>query len=279
MKQLICLILCLLLLPFPMTAAAAGTYVIDEAGLLDAVSEEVLQESAAGIYETYGVELVILTVDTLGFKSAQEYADDSYDEGGYGDNGILFLLAMAEREWYISTTGTAIDALHDNALMEIEYEIIPYLSDGAYYEGFAKLQSILPYYLDQQITDSGTEIYYDAQGERYTVDYDDYGEAPDSGINLFFSLILGAVIAAFALMGMRSTMNTKTAQRGAANYQTEGSYRLTRQQDLFLYSNVTKRPRQQNTGTPGARTGGGHHHSTMHRSHSGRSHGGRGGRF
>lgn len=276
MKQLICLILCLLLLPLPMTAAAAGTYVIDEAGLLDAASEEVLQESAAGIYETYGVELVILTVDTLGFKSAQEYADDSYDEGGYGDNGILFLLAMAEREWYISTTGTAIDALHDNALMEIEYEIIPYLSEGAYYEGFAKLQSILPYYLDQQMPDAG--IYYDVNGNRY-VEQDYESEETGARVNVFFSLIFGAVIAAFALMGMRSTMNTKTAQRGAANYQTEGSYRLTRQQDLFLYSNVTKRPRQQNTGTPGARTGGGHHHSTMHRSHSGRSHGGRGGRF
>lgn len=276
MKQLICLILCLLLLPLPMTAAAAGTYVIDEAGLLDAASEEVLQESAAGIYETYGVELVILTVDTLGFKSAQEYADDSYDEGGYGDNGILFLLAMAEREWYISTAGTAIDALHDNALMEIEYEIIPYLSEGAYYEGFAKLQSILPYYLDQQMPDAG--IYYDVNGNRY-VEQDYESEETGARVNVFFSLIFGAVIAAFALMGMRSTMNTKTAQRGAANYQTEGSYRLTRQQDLFLYSNVTKRPRQQNTGTPGARTGGGHHHSTMHRSHSGRSHGGRGGRF
>jgi len=66
-------------------------------------------------------------------------------------------------------------------------------------------------------------------------------------------------------------MNTKKPMHSAEDYLTEGTYRLTRSQDLFLYSNLTKTPRpQQNTSGSGSGT---------HRSSSGRSHGGRGGKF
>lgn len=46
--------------------------------------------------------MIIVTVDSLNGKTVEEYADDYYDDNGYGygenNSGILFLVAMDDRE-------------------------------------------------------------------------------------------------------------------------------------------------------------------------------------
>ena len=79
----------------------------------------------------------------------------------------------------------------------------------------------------------------------------------------------GAVISGIILLFMRASMNTKNPQHNATNYETSGSYHLSQHQDLFLYSNISKRPKPQNNNSG----------SSTHRSSSGRTHGGHGGKF
>lgn len=126
--KLICLILCLLLLPsLFLSVGAEQQYVIDNADLMSSSEEAALEEKAQALRQEYGMDVVILTVDSLDGKRPQEYADDYYDYNGYANDGVLFLLSMEERDWYISTKGNAIYALTDYGIQQVGESALPYL--------------------------------------------------------------------------------------------------------------------------------------------------------
>ena len=81
---------------------------VDKAELLSDSEKTELLYTLDEISERQQVDVVVLTVPSLEGASPMEYADDFYDNNGYGfgDNhdGILFLISMEERDWYISTT-------------------------------------------------------------------------------------------------------------------------------------------------------------------------------
>ena len=92
-------------------------------------------------------------------------------------------------------------------------------------------------------------------------------------VNVWISIVIGAVIGGITVLIMRACMNTKRPQRSAGSYLNDSSYHLRTNQDLFLYSNVTKTRIQQESSSSG---GGG---NSVHTSSSGRTHGGGGGKF
>ena len=132
---------------FPVSAESFS-FVADEAGLLSSEEAAVLEEKAASLNSAYGIHAVILTVDSLGGSRPQDYADDYYDNAGFGDDGVLFLLAMEERDWYISTSGKLIYALTDYGIQQIGEGAVSFFGDGAWYEGFCYFLDSLPSYLD-----------------------------------------------------------------------------------------------------------------------------------
>ena len=245
MKKWISLSLCLvLMLLLPVAANASTQYVIDEAHLLTEHEVLELEAGCSQFRETSNMDLVFLTVDTLGGIPAMVYADDYFDTH-YGEDGILLLVAMEEREWHISTCGTAIEAFSDIDLSLMEDALVSKLSDGNYFKAFQTFLSDAEYFWCNE-------------------------EVSDLDAGLFYGVPSGAVIALIVLFIMRSSMNTKRSQRSAGNYQVEGSFNLRRHQDFFLYSKTTKEkiPEKSNDSD-----------SSTHTSSSGRSHGGRGGKF
>lgn len=283
MKQrLVAILLCLILLlglALPVTAASDMPMVVDSAGLLTASEAESLENKAQALRSEYALDVVILTVDSMNGVDAQSYADTFYDQNGYGygenGDGILFLLAMSEREWYISTCGDTIYAITDYCIQQLGITAVWYIEEGYYYDGFDAYLDALPPYLDAY--DSGTPVdgYADYSGDYYHGSREEvvYYEE-DSSPNIFLSLVIGIVAATVVILVMRSSMNTKKQQRSASGYLKAGSFHLRSHQDLFLYSNVSKVRRQQ-TSTSSHRGGG----SSVHRSSGGRRHGGGGGRF
>lgn len=274
-----CLLLCF---SIPLSAAAAELqdvqYVVDNANILSYDAQAKLDSVAAQLSQTYSIDIFIVTTSTLNGIPAWEYAEGLYDSSSAywdgscwdSDNAILFLLAMEEREWYISTAGEAIYAFTDYGLESLESEVIPYLSEGSYFEGFSIYLEEIPLFLDAYKQGSPIDGYasdYDPHNADNTVYYQ-----AESGISILLSIAIGLISAAVTILVMRGMMNTKNPQYAARDYMQPGSYQLTRHTDLFLYSNVTKVRRQENT----SRNGGG---STVHRSSGGRSHGGRGGKF
>ena len=255
---------------FPVSAAEK-IYIHDNAGLLQSEDIAELEDAASVLSENYGIDAVILTVDSMNGKSAQNYADEFYDEYSYDDNGVLFLLAMTEREWYISTCGNVIYALTDYGIQQLSEQFLPYLSSGDWYDAFHTFYSILPTYLDAWNAGKPIDGQADYSGDYYHGQQDEivYSDE-DTAPSLLLSLLCGAATGGISILVMRLLMNTKRRQRSASAYLKQGSWKLHTHRDIFLYSNVTKKRRQQNT------TSGG---SSVHSSSGGRSHGGGGGKF
>lgn len=260
-RKILTILLCVILVSLLMLPAAADSQlprIVDNADLLTAEEEQQLEDAAYDFCAQYSLDIVILTVDSLNGKPIAAFADDYYDENGYGVgtdySGLLLVVAMSERELYISTCGDAINRLNDRELDDIISNISLPLSDGNYYDAF--------------------EMFFGFVS--LSVDYDPGRISDTSGtepqINWLLSVLIGIVAAAITVFIMVSTMNTKRPKYSAGDYVKSGSYDLYRRHDMFLYSQVSKVRRQQNNG-------GGHGGTSVHRSSGGRSHGGRGGRF
>lgn len=233
--------------------------IVDYADLLTDQEEADLEELARLVRNDWDMDAVIVTVDSLDGKSAQAYADDYYDNNGYGVgssySGVLLLIAMDTREWYISTCGDAIGIISDADVQLLFDAMSDHLSGGEYYRAFNRYLKALWEHFGME---SGN---YD-EGPVST------GEAPGIGVKgVLIALGVGLGAGGIGLLILRSGMNTKRKQSGAADYLQKDSYHLRIHRDMFLYSRVSKTRRPKDSG------------GSTHRSSGGRSHGGRGGRF
>lgn len=270
-RKIIVWLLVLMLVPVLLIPVQASTTrIVDEAWLLTSQEVMFLESKAEALMTRYGMDVVILTLDSLDSKSSQDIADDFYDYNGYGDDGVLFLLAMEEREWYISTCGDAIYALTDYGIQQLGFVALPYLSEGDYFIAFDVFLEELPLYFDALENGKPIDGYADYSGNQDSAEYYEINAKASFGAALFFGVFAGGL----TVLVMKGSMNTKRRQRSAQDYVKQGSYNLHTCQDMFLYSRVTKVRRQQNSS--GGSGGGG---SSVHSGSSGRSHGGGGGRF
>lgn len=239
--------------------AATPPRLVDDAKLLTSSEKSELLSLLNDISERQNMDIVIVTVNSLSGKSPRAYADDYYDYNGYGEDGVLLLLAMDSRDYYISTSGYGIQTLTDAGIDYISDRFVGDLSSGNYASAFETFAENCDDFISQA-----------KSGEPY-----DSGNMPRSsfpfGKNLLISLLIGFVIAFIATAIMRSKLKSVRPKAGATDYVREGSFRVTSANDLFLYRRVTRRARPKDTGS-----GGG---SSTHSSSSGRSHGGGGGKF
>ena len=231
--------------------SAAAPLVIDNAGLLSAQEISDLTVELQNLRDTLGIDVVVVTEDDMGGVDSITYADNYYDENGYGDHGTLLLINMEQMEWWISTCGSCIDNVDIDA---IESVMLPLLGEGSFYKAFATYAD----YVRMDMT--GIEI----SDEVITATFGDARWFKGLGICLVIGIVIGGITVAVMSGGMK----TVRTQSGASNYIKDGSLQLSIQEDRYLYTTVTKRPKPKNN------SGGG-----VHSSSSGRSHGGGGGKF
>ena len=78
-------------------------YVNDYANVLSSSEETTLNSLAALIEENTTIEIAILTVDTTGDMSIEEFAVETFEKNGIGkkdiDNGLLIVAAIQDRKW------------------------------------------------------------------------------------------------------------------------------------------------------------------------------------
>lgn len=247
---------------------------VDEAGLLTDSEGKELQDKLDEISERQQVDVAVVTVNSLDGATAMEYADDFYDRNGYGfgeeKDGILFLISMEERDWWMSTSGFGITAFTDAGLAYISDMIINDLSEGDYEWAFTVFADMCDDYITQAKT-----------GEPYDAD-----NLPKDPLELFvyfvFALLVGFVIALIVTGIMRCKLKSVYTQTEASGYVKKGSLNLTVKNDLFLYKTVDRRERpkeEPKTSSSSLSSSGSSRGSTTHKSSSGRQHGGAGGKF
>ena len=131
-------------------------------------------------------------------------------------------------------------------------QVLPYLSNNQYYQGFQTYLLELDHYF---------QAYSDGEA------IDEPTTESDILVLVLICLGVGALAGLITILVMRSGMKTAVMQHGAKDYIVPGSYQLRKQRDIFLYSHVSKVRRSSDSS------------SGTHRSSSGRSHGGSRGKF
>lgn len=225
---------------------------VDDADLL---TEEESRQLSAQLNEVslrWSMDVVIVTVNSLEGKTATAYADDYFDYNGYSADGILFLISMEDRDWAISTCGSAGSIFTDDEQEYIMDCILPDLSAGNYYDAFCGF------------IDGCDDLFWQIGDENLN-------EGDDSFpifTCLLISAAIGFVVALIATGVMKGKLKSVRAQAAANNYLKQGSLQVTEARDIYLYRTVTR------TAKPKPTSG-----SSVHTSSSGRVHGGSSGKF
>ena len=240
MKKLFASILALLLLAFCSLSVFASEpekadLLIDKAELLDDSEEESIRERLYAISDEYGYDVVIVIDDTVGDSTPEYFAESYYTEGNYGTDeqksGTILYISLWTRDWYIISNGIGEEILPN--VYSIEDEFVHYLSTDDWYEGF--------------------NAFIDGMESRI----DEHFNFPILR-NAVIALIVAVIVALITVEAMRSKLKSVRWQNNARQYVREGSFKLTRSRDLYLYSTVTRVPRpKSSSGSRGGFSGGG----------------------
>jgi len=242
----------------------ATPYVNDYADLLSDSEELELNKKLLAYKNRYGLDAVIVTTNSTNGMYISDYADDFYDYNGYGQDGIILVLDMSERDWWFSTKGKGITYFTDYGIDTIIDDMLDDLKDGRYYRAFDTFADDVEYFTQKGI--EGSVIDYTPSKATFGID------------NVVISAVIGLVGALITMGILKGQMRSVSRQYMAHNYVVSNSFMLTGASDLFVNRHVTRSRRPEptrNSGGGGGYSGG----SSTHTSSSGSSHGGHGGRF
>ena len=237
-------------------AVAEASRVTDRADLFTDQEEAALEAMIDQFRAKTGMDFVILTSDEP-HRNIAALADDFYDNGGYNSSGALFLIDMYERMPYLGTSGIMINYMTDARIETALDQTYSYLTRGDYAGAAASMLEWVAAYVERGIP----EGQYTAEDEELALDTGEIGLA-----------ILAAAIAAFAFRGsVKRSYNLKGSTYAYA-FRENSTVTLTGQEDEYLRTTTTrvKKVEVQSSGSGGSHSG----RSTVHRSSSGRSHGG-----
>ena len=236
-------------------------YAVDSAKVLTTEELESLKSKLAQISDENNIDVGVVTVDYLDGKSAQEFANDLFEQNkfGKGENrdGILLLVATEDREWAMSTHGSAKEAFNEEGLDYLSGEFLPYLSDDDFYSAFENFadnaQELGTMYVAGDPYGEGEYV----DDENYPVDENIVEE--EKGINnevwIPLSIVMGCAISLIIMMMYKSQLKSVKSESRADDYLID--MKLVKSQDIFLYRTVTRTMRPKNTDTGGSSSGGG----------------------
>ncbi len=230
--------------------AANNDKVVDAADLLSDNEEQQLEERLVKIVSEYGYDIAVVTVNSTDGKTMMAYADDYYDYNGYGEDGLMLLVDMGRREWWITTDGKGISAFTDAGIQSIGGRVAENLSAEWYYDAFCEFADLSEMYIKA----------YEETGKPY-------GEQKNYVVIAIISLVIGAIIAAIVCLVLKAQLKTAVMQTNAKAYVRNGTPDVDFARDIFLYSELDRRKIETDSG------------SSTHTSSSGDTHGGGGGSF
>lgn len=242
--------------------------IYDFAELLTEEEEKELYEKVSMYINESSFDFAIVTINENpksyynGQNKTAVYADDFYDYNDFKDDGVLFLIDMENREYYISTSGEAILMYDDERIDDILDNAEFSMKSGDYAEACRIVIESLSDYSEEGIPDSNANCEITSTG-----DYKCYKKVPYLPIIIATLLI---TIVTFAII-ITSYKKIRLAQN-AANYIVKGKTKIDKRVDLF-YDTHTSRTLRVESSSSGGSSGGG---SSTHSSSSGSSHGGGG---
>lgn len=292
---MICLLICIFLVMGSMavwadqTGAVSGQpRVFDQAGLFSETEIIQLEEKIAQCRKSTKMDVVIVSAYTDGERSAEEYADDYYDYGGFGvgkkASGVLLLYYMdgpgqPGGECYISTAGTMINMLTDERIESILDDVYGNLGNRDFAGATECFLEDVKVYVKEGV-ESG----------QYTYDRDTGEIVRYHSIRLYevaIAMVIAGILAGSVCLDIKKRYAMKQSSREVSNslqaYRADCAFHFSVAGDKMINKYVRSIPIPRNTssgsggrGHSGSSSAG---RSTIHTSSSGSSHGGGGRRF
>lgn len=292
---MICLLICAFLVMGSMavwadqTGALSGQpRVFDQAGLFSETEIIQLEEKIAQCRKSTKMDVVIVSAYADGERSAEEYADDYYDYGGFGvgkkASGVLLLYYMdgpgqPGGECYISTAGTMINMLTDERIESILDDVYGDL-------GKRDFAGATEHFLE----DVKAYVKEGVESGQYTYDRDTGEIVRYHSICLYevaIAMVIAGILAGSVCLDIKKRYAMKQSSREVSNslqaYRADCAFHFSVAGDKMVNKYVRSVPIPRNTssgsggrGHSGSSSAG---RSTIHTSSSGSSHGGGGRRF
>ena len=292
---MICLLICTFLVMGSMavwadqTGAVSGQpRVVDQAGLFSETEIIQLEEKIAQCRKSTKMDVVIVSAYADGERSAEEYADDYYDYGGFGvgkkASGVLLLYYMdgpgqPGGECYISTAGTMINMLTDERIESILDDVYGDLGNRDFAGATEHFLEDVKAYVKEGV-ESG----------QYTYDRDTGEIVRYHSIRLYevaIAMVIAGILAGSVCLDIKKRYAMKQSGREVSNslqaYRADCAFHFSVAGDKMVNKYVRSVPIPRNTssgsggrGHSGSSSAG---RSTIHTSGSGSSHGGGGRRF
>ena len=292
---MICLLICTFLVMGSMavwadqTGAVSGQpRVFDQAGLFSETEIIQLEEKIAQCRKSTKMDVVIVSAYADGERSAEEYADDYYDYGGFGvgkkASGVLLLYYMdgpgqPGGECYISTAGTMINMLTDERIESILDDVYGDLGNRDFAGAAEHFLEDVKAYVKEGV-ESG----------QYTYDRDTGEIVRYHSIRLYevaIAMVIAGILAGSVCLDIKKRYAMKQSSREVSNslqaYRADCAFCFSVAGDKMVNKYVRSVPIPRNTssgsggrGHSGSSSAG---RSTIHTSSSGSSHGGGGRRF
>ena len=243
--RILMILLCLVVLVGAMAPAglAASTCVSDEAGILTADEIAALENKASEINEEYDFGVFIATVEDYtaeGAISTKDCADTIYHSMAVGSDGMLLMLSMSDRDYYLLYNGSfAHEACTEKALDKLEASFLDDFGDDDWYEGFDD-------YLDM----SRKVVKAGRKGKPI-------GES-GMGLPLTVGIIAGAVIALIICQVFKSQMKTAVSKTEAAQYLAPDGVQFGTRTDRYTHTTTVRRKieRQSSSSSSGSGSSG-----------------------
>lgn len=243
MKKLWILLLIALLI-VPVSATPNPRPIRDGAALLVGMQEAEVASRLDQVSAAHGIDVLIVTRHSLGGESPKSYANSFYDDNCFAGSGVLLLLAMDTRDWYVLTDG----ACHNTVDIDlIEDYVVPRFSAGDYYEGFLLFTEIVDVAMENR--DAAGSVAVRGDGT-VTFSHRKWYDA------IWIILILGIVAGGISVAVMAAGMKKVRKQSNAGAYVTEEGLELTRREDRYLYQTITRRAKPKSSSSSGGSRGG-----------------------
>ena len=292
---MICLLICTFLVMGSMavwadqTGAVSGQpRVFDQTGLFSETEIIQLEEKIVQCRKSTKMDVVIVSAYADGERSAEEYADDYYDYGGFGvgkkASGVLLLYYMdgpgqPGGECYISTAGTMINMLTDERIESILDDVYGDLGNRDFAGATEHFLEDVKAYVKEGV-ESG----------QYTYDRDTGEIVRYHSIRLYevaIAMVIAGILAGSVCLDIKKRYAMKQSSREVSNslqaYRADCAFHFSVAGDKMVNKYVRSVPIPRNTssgsggrGHSGSSSAG---RSTIHTSSSGSSHGGGGRRF
>lgn len=249
-------------------AQASTRHVIDDVDYLSAAVENTLEQSIIDTSTFYQQDIVVLFT-RIGSEEPMVVADDYFDYNGYGlgaeRSGVLLLVALDTRDWWISTRGDSIATFTDADIQRIGEDVRQELSAGDW-SGGARVF----------VERCGDEM-KKATGKSMPMTKDEIRSAAFVVVTLGLFGGIGCTSVVVQRFFVRK-MKNEGSEVVAASYLIPGSLNITNSQDVLKDRQMARmaRPKQTSSSSVSFSGGGG---SSTHISSSGATHGGGGGKF